>query len=167
MPRRSRLYPLAWLIGISVVSTVACVAAHAESGDPPGAWRAFSAQGRAFVLPPDGSRKILLMASAGAKGPAISLLDLEGPLCASGRVGRRGQATPFAINGKSIGFVDDCVDGAVVERPESDQDARYLLSIVAAGDAVTVDDGRGGALHYPAADFRPVRQELALRADGF
>jgi len=150
-----------------VSSFAAVVTAHAEPGDPPGAWRAFSAHGLSFVLPPDGARKILLMASKGTRGPLISLLDLEEPLCAAARRDGGAHAAPFSVNGKTIGFVEDCVDGAVVERPLSDQDESYLRSIVAAGNALTVDDGRGGALHYPAADFGPVRQELQLRAYGF
>jgi hypothetical protein len=142
-------------------------AATSGHADPAGAWRAFSVQGIAFVLPPDdSSRKILLMATEGAKGPQISLLDLEGVLCRSDR-GSASVVGSFAVNGKPLGFVEDCVNGTTVDRPQNDAGQTYLRTIVAAGNAVTVDDGRGAPLRYPSADFGPVKQELQLRAYGF
>ena len=164
--RRRQCFPArVGVIGLGLILMIAALPVHA---DPAGAWRALSARGVAFVLPPvDSPRKILLMASEGPKGPLIALLDLEDVLCTSDGTGASGAIGSFAVNGRSLGFVADCVNGTTVERPQNDAGQTYLRAIVAAGNALTVDDGRGAALHYPSADFGPVTQELQLRAYGF
>lgn len=163
MMQQSRFFIRAAFIGINAASAITMATAQAE---PMSAWRAFSGSGIAFVLPPTGSRPILLMASKGSKGPLISLLNLESALC----VAHSGSSTalpPFSVNGTLLPFVEDCINGSTVERPATDQGEAFLRGAARSGEAITVDDGQGAVLHYPPADFAPVQQELQLRAYGF
>lgn len=115
-----------------------------------------------YILQPQERGEIYLGANIDTRthDVTINIFDVSKTRCKAGESSEASNGTPLSINGQYVKVITGCINGTGITQPKTDTGKRFLNAEVASGRPVTLDDGSGHPLHFPASNLGPVKAKL-------